>query len=58
MRVAIVGRGPAGLYLAYRLKRSPLDVEVDGYEQNATRATFGFGVAGPFQCAPAVPFYP
>src|SRR5262245_27964470 len=45
LRVAIVGAGPAGLYLAYRLKRSRLDVEVDVYEQNAASATFGFGVA-------------
>lgn len=45
MRVVIVGAGPAGLYLAYRLKRARADFTVDVYEQNPPDATFGFGLA-------------
>jgi 2-polyprenyl-6-methoxyphenol hydroxylase-like FAD-dependent oxidoreductase len=43
MRVAILGAGPAGLYLAYLLKRRP-GIEVRVIEQNPPDATFGFGV--------------
>ena len=44
MRVAILGAGPAGLYLAYLIKRRDRGAEVRVYEQNGADATFGFGV--------------
>jgi len=44
MRIAIVGAGPAGLYLAYLIKRRQPDADVAVFEQNAHDATFGFGV--------------
>ena len=44
MRIAIVGAGPAGLYLAYLLKRRGAGVSVRVFEQNPAHATFGFGV--------------
>src|SRR6185437_14355738 len=44
MRIAILGAGPAGLYLAYLIKRRAPDTEVTVIEQNAADATFGFGV--------------
>ena len=45
MRVAILGAGPAGLYLGYLLKRARADWEVHIIEQNPRDATFGFGIA-------------
>jgi 2-polyprenyl-6-methoxyphenol hydroxylase-like FAD-dependent oxidoreductase len=44
MRVAILGAGPAGLYLAYLLKRRDREMDVRVFEQNPPDATFGFGV--------------
>jgi 2-polyprenyl-6-methoxyphenol hydroxylase-like FAD-dependent oxidoreductase len=44
MCVAIVGAGPAGLYLAYLIKRRDQRANVRVFEQNAPDATFGFGV--------------
>lgn len=44
MRVAILGAGPAGLYLGYLIKRRQPQAEVRVVEQNPANATFGFGV--------------
>ena len=41
---AIVGGGPAGLYMAYCLKRRMPNAVVCVYEQNTADATFGFGI--------------
>jgi len=43
MRIAILGAGPAGLYLSYLIKRRG-GADVTAIEQNSTDATFGFGV--------------
>ena len=44
MRIAIVGGGPGGLYLAVLLKRRDPTHEVVLYERNRADDTFGFGV--------------
>jgi 2-polyprenyl-6-methoxyphenol hydroxylase-like FAD-dependent oxidoreductase len=44
VRIAVIGGGPGGLYLAYLWKRRHPDAEIDLFEQNAAGATWGFGV--------------
>jgi len=44
MRVTILGAGPAGLYLAYRIKRCRPEAQIRVIEQNRAGSTFGFGV--------------
>src|ERR1700680_378215 len=44
MQVAILGAGPAGLYLAYLLKRRRPEERIRVVEQNRADSTFGFGV--------------
>jgi anthraniloyl-CoA monooxygenase len=44
VKVAIVGAGPAGLYLAILLKRGDPSHQVTVYERNRVEDTFGFGV--------------
>jgi len=44
VKIAIIGGGPSGLYLALLLKRHRPDWDVNVVEQNAPDATFGFGV--------------
>jgi len=44
MRVACVGGGPGGLFLATLLKRDRPDAEVTVFERNRPDDTFGFGV--------------
>lgn len=44
MKVLIVGAGPAGLYLAYLLRRHLREADVTIVEQNRPDSTFGFGL--------------
>lgn len=43
-RVAVLGGGPGGLYVARLLKLAQPDCEVDLHEQGTAETTFGFGV--------------
>jgi anthraniloyl-CoA monooxygenase len=44
MKIAIIGGGPGGLYLALLTKKARPDWRIDVYEQNKADDTFGFGV--------------
>ena len=44
MKVAIIGGGPGGLYLAILLRRANPATQVTIYERNRIEDTFGFGV--------------
>lgn len=44
MKLAIVGGGPSGLYLAILVKRRRPDCQITVIEQNSADSTFGFGV--------------
>src|SRR3974377_603585 len=44
MRIAILGAGPAGLYLSFLRKRRRPEADITVIEQNPADATFGFGV--------------
>ena len=44
MKILIVGAGPAGLYLAYLVKRHEPRHDIRIVEQNDADSTFGFGV--------------
>src|SRR3954467_12874960 len=44
MRIAVIGGGPGGLYLAALTKALRPDTEVRVWERNAPDDTFGFGV--------------
>src|SRR3954469_18216852 len=44
MKVAIIGGGPAGLYLAILLKKADPSHQVTVLERNAPDSTFGWGV--------------
>jgi anthraniloyl-CoA monooxygenase len=44
MKIAIIGGGPAGLYVAILLKKQRPEAEITVYERNRADDTFGFGV--------------
>jgi anthraniloyl-CoA monooxygenase len=44
MKIAVIGGGPGGLYLAALVKQLAPDTEIKVWERNAPDDTFGFGV--------------
>ena len=44
MRIAVIGGGPGGLYLAALARALDKDVDITVWERNAPEDTFGFGV--------------
>ncbi len=44
LRTAVVGGGPAGLYLSILLKKARPDFEITLFERNTVQDAFGFGV--------------
>jgi len=44
VKIAVIGGGPGGLYLALLTKKARPDWRIDVYEQNRADDTFGFGV--------------
>ena len=44
MRLACIGGGPAGLYLALLMKQLDASHEIDVFERNRPDDTFGWGV--------------
>jgi anthraniloyl-CoA monooxygenase len=44
MKIAVIGGGPAGLYLSILMKRRDPRAEITLYERNRADDTFGFGV--------------
>jgi len=44
LKIAVVGGGPGGLYLALLTRMARPDWQIDVYEQNGPDDTFGFGV--------------
>ena len=44
MKVAVIGGGPGGLYLAILLRRADPRTDVTVWERNRIEDTFGFGV--------------
>ncbi len=44
MKIAVIGGGPAGLYLSILVKKTRPEADITVYERNGADDTFGFGV--------------